>query len=288
MERRGQRFGVEFGVGGGTVVEGQPGDGEDPEGYEHRRHRGIEHVADVGEDVDTDGRGGEHRGIGQERDLVAEIGSGDDRSGNPPFGESHGASDSHQRHADGGDGGPRTAGHERHDGADRARCNKEKRRMQDLQSVVDQRGDDTRDHPRSGDGADEQQDQDGRRRSADVVDDGLFEHGPAAAVDADREHHADRRGRQQGDLASAVDGIAAEGADHNVEQGRQDHQRDGRDPGRRRFPGGRFHIRLKNIPTFPDAKVAKSGEKSSIRPKTQPSRGSTPGMTGRSRGRAFP
>ena len=114
--------------------------------------------------------------------------------------------------------------------------------MEDLQSVVDHRRDHARDHPRTGDGADQEQDDDGRRRGADVVDDGFFEHGPAAAVNADREHHADRRGRQQGDLASAVDGVAAEGADHDVEESRQHRQRNGRHPRRRQFFSVRLHI----------------------------------------------
>ena len=137
---------------------------------------------------------------------------------------------------------PRRSGHQRHHGADRARSHEEERRVEDLQSVINHRRDHARDHPRAGDGADQQQDDDGRRPGADVVDEGHFEHGPAAAVDANREHHADRRGRQQGDLASAVDGLAAEGADHDIEESRQHRQRNGRHPGRRQFFSIRLHI----------------------------------------------
>ena len=229
-------------MGRNSVVERQARDGEDPEGDEHRRNGGVEHVADVGEDLDAGRRRGQHRGVGEQRELVAEIGSRDDGSGDPSFRKAHRLADAHERHADGGDGGPRRSGHQRHHGADRARSHEEERRVEDLQSVINHRRDHARDHPRAGDGADQQQDDDGRRRGADVVDDGLFEHGPAAAVDADREHHADRRGRQQGDLASAVDGLAAEGADHDIEESRQHRQRNGRHPGRRQFFSIRLHI----------------------------------------------
>ena len=226
--------------------ERQPGDGEGRQRDEHRRHGRVEHVADVGEDVDANGRRGQHRGIGQQRELVTEVGARDDGAGHPPFGEPHGLPDAHQRHADRGDRRPRTAGHQRHDGADGARGNEEKRRMEDLQAIIDQRGDHPRDHPRAGDGADQQQDEDGRSRGADVFDDRLLEHRPAAAVQPDREHHADRRGREQRNLAAAVDGPAPEGADHHVEQQGQHHQRNGRHPRRREF-GGIFLHGIRNF-----------------------------------------
>ena len=222
-------------MGAGFVVEREARYGEDSQRKEHRRHGGAQHVADVGEDVDPDGRGGQHRGVGEQRQLVAEVGARDDGSGHPAFGESHRPADAHQCHADGGDGRPRTSGHQRHSGADDRSGYQEERRMQDFQTVAYHRRDYAADHPRPCYGADEQQDDDGRRRSADVVDDGFFEHRPAAAVDAYREHHADRGGRQQGDLAASVDGAAAEAADHYVEQQREYRQRDDRHPRRRCF-----------------------------------------------------
>ena len=238
------------------MVEPEACSGEDSQRHGHRGHGRIEHIADVGEERHADRGRGEHGRVRQQRKLVAEIGARDDGAGNPPFGELHRPADTHQRHADGGDRRPRTARHERHDGTYGARGDQEKRRMQDLEPVVDHRGHHARYHPRAGDGSDEQQDQDGRGRGADVVDDRLLEHRPAAAVDTDREHDADRRGGEQRDLAAAVDGIAPEGADHDIEQQRQHGQRNGRHPGRGLFLYFSSHFTFR-LSRFRPAKIVK-------------------------------
>ena len=89
------------------MVERQPRDDENRQRDDERRDGRIQHVTDVRENRHPDGRRGKHRGIGQERELVAEISAGDDRARDPPFGETHGLPGAHQRHADRGDRRPR-------------------------------------------------------------------------------------------------------------------------------------------------------------------------------------
>ena len=198
------------------MAQRQSRDDEDRQRDDERRNGRVEHVADMREDRHADGGRSEHRRIGEQRNLVAEIGPRNDRARDPPFGKAHRLPDTHQRHADRGDRRPRAAGHQRHAGADDARGDEKKRGVQDFQPVIDHRRHHAAHHPRSGDGADQQQDDDGRRRGAYVVDDRILKHRPLAAVDADREHHADRRGREQRDLASAVYRIAPETADDHI------------------------------------------------------------------------
>ena len=249
------------------MVERQPRDDENRQRDDERRDGRIQHVTDVRENRHPDGRRGKHRGIGQERELVAEISAGDDRARDPPFGETHGLPGAHQRHADRGDRRPRTAGHQRNARADDARGNQEERGVQDLQPVIDHRRHHAAHHPRPGYGADQQQDDDCRSRSPDVVDDRLFQDRPLAAVNADGQHDADRRGRQQCELAAAGDRVPAETADDHVKQQRQHRQRQHRHPRRRLFGRIFFHFRIpinhtdgKNTKNLPHIRTPGTGD----------------------------
>lgn len=50
-----------------------------------------------------------HRGVGEWRNLVAEVGARNDGARRPAHAVAVGRADAHQGNADGGDGGPRTA-----------------------------------------------------------------------------------------------------------------------------------------------------------------------------------
>ena len=73
VERLFQGGGKAHRLSGVVVIEHKSGDGEDDEGNQHRRHRGVHHVADMGEKRRVRGRRGEHRRVGKGRNLVAEV-----------------------------------------------------------------------------------------------------------------------------------------------------------------------------------------------------------------------
>ena len=94
---------------------------------------------------------------------------------------------------------------------------------------------------------------------------GLFQ--IKAAVNADGQHDADRRGRQQCDLAAAVDRVPAETADDHVKQQRQHRQRQHRHPRRRLFGRIFFHFRIpinhtdgKNTKNLPHIRTPGTGD----------------------------
>ena len=89
----------------------QAQDGENDQRDGDRRHRGDQHVADMREERRAADGGGHHRRVAQRRDLVAEIGPGDDGAGDEAFAESFRLADAQQGDADRRDRGPRTANH---------------------------------------------------------------------------------------------------------------------------------------------------------------------------------
>ena len=106
VELRGQDRGVEFGLDRTSAGMRQAENREDDQRDGHGRDRRDHHVADVREQGDfADGRG-HHGSVRQGRDLVAEIGPGDDGTGDHAVGETFGAADAQEGDADGGDGGP--------------------------------------------------------------------------------------------------------------------------------------------------------------------------------------
>ena len=117
----------------------ESGDGEDEQREQHRRDGGVHHVADVFEEGRSGRRRSQDGRIRKGRYLVAEIGSGDDGTGRPPHVEPLRVANTHQRDADGGDGGPRTAGHHRDDGANHARRRQKEGGAQDLHPIIYQR-----------------------------------------------------------------------------------------------------------------------------------------------------
>ena len=106
LELRRQDGGVQADLGRIGLVVREPEDGEDDKGDHKGRNRRDEHVPDVGEKRDLVDRRGHDGGVRQGRDLVAEIGSGDDGAGNHAVGEAFGPADAQEGHADGGDRGP--------------------------------------------------------------------------------------------------------------------------------------------------------------------------------------
>ena len=100
------------------MIKDKSGYGKDDQSDNHRRHRGVHHVADMGEKRRVRGRRGEHRRVGKGRNLVAEVCPRNNGSRRPSGRETQGFADAHQGDADCGDGRPRTSGHDRDNGAD--------------------------------------------------------------------------------------------------------------------------------------------------------------------------
>ena len=213
----------------------QSGHGKDDEGDDYRRHGGNQHVAYVGEEFGTRGRRGEHGGVGERRNFVAEVGPRDDGAGNPSRVESHGLAYAQQGYPYGGDGGPGAARDDRDNGADDAARGQEETRREDVQTVGDERGHHTAEHPGARDGPDEQQDDDGRGHLLDVFGHTLLEYAPFVVVTPHGQGHAHGRSDKQRHLAATHQGIAPEDGDDHGQQGHQYDQRDDSDKGSRYF-----------------------------------------------------
>ena len=95
VERLFQGGGKAHRLSGVVVIEHKSGDGEDDEGNQHRRHRGVHHVADMGEKRRVRGRRGEHRRVGKGRNLVAEVCPRNNGSRRPSGRETQGFTNSH-------------------------------------------------------------------------------------------------------------------------------------------------------------------------------------------------
>ena len=238
VEFRRKDGGVKLGLDRTASGVRQAQDREDDEGDGHGRDRRDHHVADVREQRDLiDGRG-HHGRVRQRGDLVAEVGAGDDGAGDHAVGETLGPADAQEGDADGGDGGPRAARHHGDDGADDAGRQEEHLGTDDLNPVVDE----GRDHAAHGPGArnraDEEEDE---RRAGDVrkvLADGLLEVLPGGLEKGRGEEDAHAGRGEQGHLARAQDGVAAENADVDGQQRNQDEDRN---EGDERPDGGFFH-----------------------------------------------
>ena len=213
----------------------QAQDREDDEGDHDGRHRREEHVPDVREKGNlVDGRS-HHRRVRQRGNLVAEVSAGDDGAGDHPVGEALGPADAQEGDADGGNRSPRAAGHHRNHGADDAGGQEEHLGADDLDAVVDEGRDHTAHRPGARNPADEEEDERGAGDVGEVVSDGLLELFPGGLEEEGCEQHADAGRGEQGHLAGAQDGVAAENADVDGEQ--RDEDEDG-DEGNDRRPGG--------------------------------------------------
>ena len=203
---------------------------KDYECHHKRRNRRTHHIADMRKNRHLNGRRCEHRRIGQNRDLITEICTRDDCSGDPALLESEGVADTHQRNADGGDCRPRTTRNKRHQSTYHARSDQEKRRMQHLKTVIDKCRHHATHHPRSGDCADKQQDDNTRSRGVDIIENSLLQAAPTASVDSDCNHHTDRCSREQSNLATAHNCITAEALNYQHQHRYQHSHRYCRDP----------------------------------------------------------
>ena len=193
--------------------------------YGERRHGSDEHVADVLEQRHLAHRRGQHRGVGEGRNLVAEIGSRDDGARRPAHAVAVRRADTHEGDADGGDGGPRAARHQRHQGADEAGDEEEHRRRDHLHAVVYHCRNHTAQHPAARHGADEEQNQYGAADGAHIVRDGVVDVLPRHLVEYHPHGHRHRRRHEQRRLARPVEGVRAELPDDKHLQRHQHRQR---------------------------------------------------------------
>ena len=201
---------------------------EDNQCYGERRHRGDEHVAYMFEQRHLAHRRGQHRGVGEGRNLVAEVGARDDGARRPAHAVAVRRADAHQGDAYGGDGGPRAAGDQRHQRADQAGDEEEHRRRDHLHAVVYHRRHHAAQHPAARHGADEEQYQYGAADGAHIVRDGVVDVLPRHLVEQHPHGHCHRRRHEQRRLARPVEGVRAEFPDNKHlqrHQHRQRHQR---------------------------------------------------------------
>ena len=210
---------------GRTGVSGHSRHGEDDECERHGRYGGDEHVANVFEEWHADRACREDGGVGERRNFVSEIGTADDGSGNPSFIEALRLSDAHECDADGGDGGPGRAGHDTDQRTDDAAGGEEDFGANDFHAVVDERGDDTADHPRSAQCANQQEDDECASDVGDVVGDGFFEIFPRHFEENHAEEDAKSRNDEQRHLTRSGKGVAAIDLHHDDKHGDEDDER---------------------------------------------------------------
>ena len=98
--------------------------------------RGNEHVTNVREKRRACRRGSQYGSVGQGGDFVAEIGSRNDRAGDPRCGNALALPNADQGNTDGGNGGPGTSRDERYHGANDTASEKEYLGAEYFKSVV--------------------------------------------------------------------------------------------------------------------------------------------------------
>ena len=135
--------------------------GIDDQRDDGRRDRGVEHVADVLIEVAARSDGGQIGSIRQRGHLVAEVGTGDDRTGRGRQGNAQSAGNAHQRHAHGGHRAPRGTGDHGDHGGNQEGRDQHPVGVDDLDAVVNHHRNGARSHPGAHHCADRDQDQNG-------------------------------------------------------------------------------------------------------------------------------
>ncbi len=217
------------------------GDGEEDQREREARHGGPHHVPDVGEEIGARHRRREVGGIGERRDLVAEVGAGDDRPSREPEVQVLRGGDAHERHAHGSSGGPRATGGHGHERADHARRGVEHGGIQDLEPVVDH----GRHHAAQDPGADHrahhQQNQDRAHCQRDAVDDPSLDLLPCIPV-PQPDDAGDGSAQHQRYLVGSTRGRIAEEVHRCREQRDEKSYWDERLSERRVVPGAVSHL----------------------------------------------
>ena len=218
---------VQLGARGGA----QTCDEEDEERERDAGHGGDQHVADMAEEVGARGRGGQNGRVAERRHLVAEVGTRDDGAGHPRLRHSEGVADAQQRHADGGNRRPRTAGQHADQRTDDAGGDEEELGRHELHTVVDERGHYPTHHPRARHHADEQQHDDGHTDAADGLLQAFLKNRPRHSVAQHGDADAEGRGHEERNLAATRQGVAAKQTDDHSQHSDEHHQRNGGDEG---------------------------------------------------------
>ena len=161
------------------------------------------------EEIRSGDRRGEVGRIAQRRNLVAEICPRNDGSGDHRVSEPERPSDSQQRHPDGGHRRPRTARSQRNQRRNDHRSRQEVFGTQHIQPVMDHRGNNSAEHPRSGEHPDHQQNQDRRNGSGQRPHDS-FQNIPPRFPVANRDAGRNARSDQQRHLIGSREGLVAQ------------------------------------------------------------------------------
>ena len=187
---------------GSTVSES--GDKENEQCDADGGHGSVNHVSDVLEDVNTRWRWRQDGRIAQRRHLVAEVSARDDGTCRPCLTDAQSLTDTQQRDADGGNGCPWTARQQGDQCADQAGTQQEKFWRQDLHAIVNQRGNNTADHPWTREHSHRQQDQQGDEDATHGLGHLLFKRFPRHMIKCGGDQYADGHAQYQGDLASTT------------------------------------------------------------------------------------
>ena len=189
-------------------------------GQGERRHRRPHLPLDVLVDVDAHHLRGQDRGLGQRRQLVAEVRPRDDGTGGDLGRDVEGDGDADQAHADGAGGRPRAADAEGDDPADQGRGRVVPAGGEQLDAVVDEGGDRARQVPHADQGTHGEQDEDGaghRRQRALGRLLHLLERAAVLHGDEGRHHGA----QHQRHLDGPVERVEPEQGDRPADQDRE-------------------------------------------------------------------
>ena len=164
-------------------------------------------------------------GVGQRRNLIAKICPADNGSGNPSLVETLSLANAHQRHANGGNSGPRTARHHTHHRAQHTCSGKKHIRADDVHTVINHCRHYAAHHPRTAKRSNEQQNHNSHSHTRNVFCDSCLKIAPRHTGINRGNDATHRRRRQQHHLSSTAKRIAAKSANGEHNQRHQHKQR---------------------------------------------------------------
>ena len=155
------------------------------------RHRGIEHITDMGKEWRACNARSQNGGIREWRELVAKIGTRNDRASNPPIVKTMGLANTHQCQSDSSDSSPRGTYHQTDESTKDTTTDQKYFRADNLHAIINHRGYNTRHHPRTPNGTYQQQDDDSGRTTGYLVSNLLFKILPFQSFGEMAYQHAD-------------------------------------------------------------------------------------------------
>ncbi len=191
------------------------------QGDGHGRHGRAHQVFDMLEQGYSADRRCHNGGVGQWRNLVPEIGSGNDCTGYQAVTEALGFTNTHKGDADGRYGCPGTAYHHGYQRTQQTGRQQEELRAYDFYAVADEGGDDAAGHPGARYGTDQQKYDYSRCNIADVAFHRIFEGAPGRFEQPHAKPDGQAGGYKKCHLAGAKYCVAAKDTDVKRQQRHQ-------------------------------------------------------------------